>query len=139
MKRTTLMGFLRPTLVALVVALWTSAAGLAAPPASVIRAQMRNSAGVAGTSAAPSSISVVDSTYLALEKLAQALHAVVVPGASGGMPRLRGYADAARLADEVLGAASTLRDQANLAAAIQAQPTGPADGRRDALVDLASH
>jgi RHS repeat-associated protein len=74
-----------------------------------------------------------------MERMAQALHAVSLPNASGGMARLRGYIDAQQLADELLGIAVTLRDQDALGAATQATVSGPDDGRAGVLADLLGH
>jgi len=134
------MNALRTAAIGLIVAGWTATAGLAAPPTSVINAyaQMRAAAQAAAPTPAPAPTST-DSLYLALERLAQALQAVSVPKASGAMPRLRAYIDADKLAAQVLGIASTLRDQNALTAAAQAPLQGPNDGRRDTLADLAGH
>jgi len=74
-----------------------------------------------------------------MDRLAQALHAVTLPNASGGMARLRGYIDADKLSDEVLGIASTLRDQDALTAASNTIVPGPDDGRAGVLADLLGH
>src|SRR6185369_9118016 len=53
--------------------------------------------------------------------------------------RLRSYVDAEKLADEVLGIATTLRDQNALNIASHATMPGPDDGRAGVLADLSGH
>ena len=129
---------LRPMLVGMIVMFWTAAAGLAAPPMDALRVAAANHA-TADSSTTSSEAASIDSLYGAMERLAQALHSVTLPNASGGMPRLRGYADAEKLADEVLGIATTLRDQDALSAASHATVPGPDDGRAGVLADLLGH
>jgi len=138
MKKPMRLRYLRSSAIVLVVALWTTAAGLAAPPTPLVHA-VRGGQAAAATTDQTSSNSAVDSLYSAIERLAQALHAVSVPSASGGLPKLRGYTDAPKLAAEVLGIASTLRDGNALKAAAQSAYSGPDDGRRAVLADLLGH
>ena len=130
---------LRAILAGTAVAFWTTAAGLAAPSVSALRAVASNHQVVAESATASPDGASIDTLYAAMERLAQALHSVNLPNASGGMPRLRGYIDAEKLADEVLGIATTLRDQNSLSVASHTAVPGPDDGRAGVLTDLLGH
>lgn len=139
MNRTIRRTRIQSAVVGMTIALWTIASGLAAPSTNGLRALVAGHAVSATGSAAPPPNAPIDSMYSAIERLAEALHAVTLPNASGGMPRLRGYIDAEKLSDEVLGIASTLRDQDALTAASQTIVSGPDDGRAGVLADLLGH
>jgi len=119
MNKTIQRKFLQPFFVGAFAAMWTAAAGFAAPSTQTVGARARVAAPAVAT-ASTADAATIDVFYTAMERLAQALHGVVVPNASGGLPKLRGYVDADALANEVLGIASTLRDQNAVVAATQA-------------------
>ena len=134
--KTNRLNMLRPFAIGLIVALWTTAGGLAAPVSSSHPAHV--GARPAADTAQPTAQSPVDALYGAMERLAQALHGLNAPS-NGGLPKLRAYTDASKLANEILGIASTLDDQAALTDAVNTPITGPDDGRHAALADLLQH